>query len=76
MPIYSYKCTKCGNRFERLEGVIIEEEELKCTKCGSRKVNREFSPFSVGKSSSKIDSSPSGPPPSCPGCPSGSCGFR
>jgi putative FmdB family regulatory protein len=72
MPIFSYKCTKCGSLFERLEGVLRSDEELKCASCGSKDVSRQFSTFSVGKSSSKeTEVSPAAP--ACPGCPGGTC---
>lgn len=29
MPTYEYKCTKCGNIFERFQGI----KELPCAKC-------------------------------------------
>lgn len=35
MPTYSYKCEKCGDSFERFQG--ISEEPLKvCEKCGGK----------------------------------------
>ncbi len=67
MPIYSYVCKDCGNKFDLLVGVTAEREELKCKKCGSEKIDREISGFSVGKpSSSGSDSS----------CPIGTCPMR
>lgn len=69
MPIYVYVCKKCRNKFERLEGIVSEVEELKCPACGSKKAERIFSTFSVGKSSS---GSSDMPPPACSSCP-GNC---
>ena len=37
MPIYEYKCQKCGYKFEEL---VIEEKETKCPKCNSDLVAR------------------------------------
>jgi putative FmdB family regulatory protein len=39
MPTYSYRCEKCGKKFERTE-TISEHEATKptCPKCGSKKV--------------------------------------
>ena len=70
MPIYTYKCKKCHEKFERLEGVVSEEEALKCSKCGSKDVQKVFSTFSVGKSSRSCDMNA----PACSGCPGGACG--
>lgn len=52
MPIYSYICKDCGEKFDLLVGVTVEKEELRCKKCGSKKITKEISGFSVGKSSS------------------------
>ena len=35
MPLYEYKCVKCGRRFEKIESVSAPETR-KCPKCGGR----------------------------------------
>ena len=35
MPLYEYKCVKCGHRFEKIESVSASETK-KCPKCGGR----------------------------------------
>ncbi|MBE5809067.1 MAG: zinc ribbon domain-containing protein [Clostridiales bacterium] len=35
MPLYDYKCPKCGHRFEVLK-TISERENAVCEKCGSK----------------------------------------
>ena len=35
MPLYEYKCVKCGHRFEKIESVTASETK-KCPKCGAR----------------------------------------
>lgn len=35
MPLYEYKCVKCGHRFEKIERVSASEIK-KCPKCGAR----------------------------------------
>ncbi|HKS65603.1 MAG TPA: FmdB family zinc ribbon protein [Candidatus Acidoferrales bacterium] len=35
MPLYEYKCVKCGNRFEKIEPVTASEVK-KCPECGGR----------------------------------------
>ena len=35
MPLYEYKCVKCGNRYEKIESHSAPEKQ-KCPKCGGR----------------------------------------
>ena len=35
MPLYEYKCVKCGHRFEKIESVSASETK-KCPKCGAK----------------------------------------
>ena len=35
MPLYEYKCVKCGHRFEKIERVSASEIK-KCPQCGAR----------------------------------------
>jgi putative FmdB family regulatory protein len=63
MPVYDYRCTKCGEKFEVrrsfLDGVKDRDRVL-CPKCGSSDVERVYSPlFSTGSSSRSSCSSPS-----------------
>ena len=66
MPIYSYVCKDCGEKFDLLIGISSEKTELKCEKCGSKNVSKTLSSFSVGNSDSKFSSSG-------PSCPTGTC---
>ncbi|BAI81069.1 conserved hypothetical protein [Deferribacter desulfuricans SSM1] len=34
MPIYEYKCEKCGEIFELMESIHSDVYERKCSKCG------------------------------------------
>ena len=69
MPIFSYRCEKCGDDFELLEGITADKVEKNCPGCGSGEIARKRSTFSVG-------SSGAGNAPTCPTCPSpsGACG--
>ena len=62
MPIYTYICQECGEKFDLLIGVTSEKTEFRCNKCDSKKIKRTFSSFSVGKANS-----------SGPSCPTGTC---
>lgn len=47
MPIYEYKCSKCGRRFEKLIMGSHQAEGVRCDACGSDEVHRLISPFSA-----------------------------
>ena len=66
MPIYTYVCNKCGEKFDLLIGVTSEKVELKCKKCASKNIKRIFSTFSIGSSKGKRNSSEGT-------CPTGTC---
>ncbi|MBU2517866.1 MAG: zinc ribbon domain-containing protein [Proteobacteria bacterium] len=44
MPIYEYKCNKCGHEYEAL--VMGSADSVECDKCGSKKKERLMSCFS------------------------------
>jgi putative FmdB family regulatory protein len=46
MPIYEYKCLKCGEVSEFLVGVGPHSEAIECKVCGSREMQRVLSPAS------------------------------
>ena len=59
MPIFEYRCEKCGEEFERL--VPKADTEVHCEKCGSGEVKKKLSAFAASV-------------PSSNGCPAmGSC---
>lgn len=66
MPIYTYGCKDCGEKFDLLIGVTSEKAKLECKKCKSRNINRILSSFSVGNFGNKSSSSG-------PSCPTGTC---
>ena len=41
MPLYEYKCAKCGNKYEKIENFSAAETQ-KCPKCGG-KAERQIS---------------------------------
>src|SRR5277367_5786355 len=41
LPLYEYKCAKCGNKYEKIEGYSAPETQ-KCAKCGG-KAERQIS---------------------------------
>jgi len=47
MPIYEYKCDKCGKLSEFLENSSARANK-RCAYCGSRNLTRQLSVFSAG----------------------------
>lgn len=45
MPLYEYKCAKCGHRFEKIEHFDASEVK-KCPKCGG-KAERQLAPPAI-----------------------------
>jgi putative FmdB family regulatory protein len=57
MPIYEYKCRKCGHKFELLQRMGATSEGVSCPECGSSEPIKQFSVFmSSGTSSSECES--------------------
>jgi len=63
MPVFEYKCQKCGEEFEEL--VLGKNPDVVCVKCHSRKVKKKPSVFGM----SGTENSASG----CSSCTSSSC---
>jgi putative FmdB family regulatory protein len=46
MPTYEYRCTRCGETFEKDESVREHEErKARCPKCGSAELSPMLSRF-------------------------------
>ena len=70
MPIYTYLCRDCGERFDLLVGVTSKEEEFRCAKCGGRNLEKVLAPFAVNTNSGgSVDSSNLS-------CPTGVCSLN
>ncbi len=52
MPIYEYKCNKCGNSFEQIVFPSDDEKDFQCPSCGEKDICRMVSAFSCGSSGS------------------------
>jgi len=66
MPIFEYKCNKCGHKQEFLEKSGGKNKHV-CKKCESSDMQKVFSGFSVGQGNTTSQSSDS--------CPTGTCGL-
>lgn len=70
MPIYEYKCDKCGNSFEHL-AQNASAPAPKCPKCGATKPKKLLSAFNAAASDgSHVSSCPTGT------CPTGACSLQ
>ncbi len=49
MPIFEYKCARCGKVFEKLCVRKDENESNDCPSCGSRETERVLSLFSSSR---------------------------
>ena len=69
MPIYTYVCRDCGEKFDLLIGITSEKPEMKCKKCGSINIQKLLTSFSTissgGKSNPPASSCPTGTCPTC-----------
>jgi len=62
MPLYEYRCKKCGHGFEELETIADRDKPRACPRCGEMCVEREVSVFAakVGSGSPSRGCGPSG----------------
>lgn len=76
MPIYSFKCAACTEKFDLMVGVTAEETAYNCPVCGSTNINKQLASFNVGKTIPKSPcasgSCPVGTDPMC-SCSGGRC---
>lgn len=66
MPIYEYKCNKCGEEFEKL---VYGNKAVDCPKCLSNDLKKKFSIFGMGGVNKPFAGSSS----ACASCSKGSC---
>ena len=73
MPIYEYRCTKCGNDFEEIVGV--NDPAPACPACSSAKTEKLLSKACFRTGSGEYDDGGASPSSSsgCAGCAGGSC---
>lgn len=69
MPIYEYRCERCGQENEFL--ILGKQETLRCKHCGSEDLTKLLSTHNISNNSSPRSSEVS--PGSCCGAPN-SCG--
>jgi len=52
MPLYEYECRKCKERFEVLQKIDEDKNNLRCPKCHTENPTRVLSLFSSSSSKS------------------------
>ena len=72
MPIFEFKCLKCGDVFELLKMSSEDELEMKCPACGAEEFERVLSTSSYTMGFAKGESR--GPEVRTRECSSGTCG--
>ncbi len=45
MPVYEYRCPKCGERFEKWIRSLNAQTEVVCPRCGNTEVEKAVSLF-------------------------------
>ena len=50
MPIYEYRCRKCGEKFELRRSMTDRDSEINCPRCGKENPERVFSRFGTASS--------------------------
>jgi putative FmdB family regulatory protein len=58
MPIYEYRCRKCGEQFEALRPVGDNGKRLACPKCGAKGPEKQLSTFAVTGTCDRCSSAP------------------
>ena len=58
LPIYEYRCEKCGHKFEKLLLSLGNPNEVSCPRCQSGVVRRVLSPIGSLGSRSTTESRP------------------
>ena len=48
MPLYEYRCEKCGTSFEMLRRIQDADRDVECPQCKSEQVERLLSAFAAG----------------------------
>ncbi len=69
MPLFEYRCKKCGEKFEKL--VMNKSEKIVCGKCGSGDLDKLFSTFGFSSGGKFKSSNTSGN--SCSSCSISNC---
>ena len=73
MPVYDYKCKKCGTEFEKFLRSLAAASTVKCEKCGSSQVVKLVTCCAVSAGGKTESGSSSNSSSSCGTCSGGTC---
>lgn len=73
MPVYDYKCRKCGAEFEKFLRSLAAASTVKCEKCGSSQVTKLVSCCAISAGGKTESAGSSKSSHSCGSCSSHSC---
>jgi putative FmdB family regulatory protein len=73
MPVYDYKCQKCGKVFEKFIRSLSAAAEVKCEKCGSAKVKKMVTCCAISSGGKSENASSSKSSHSCGSCSGSHC---
>jgi len=73
MPVYDYKCRKCGAVFEKFLRSLAAADSVKCEKCGSSRVQKLVSCCAISSGGKNGSAAASKSSHSCGSCSSHSC---
>ena len=59
MPIYEYRCEKCGTTFEKLVRSMFTVPEIECPACHSKECKKSISLFGTSFGGGKSAAAPS-----------------
>jgi putative FmdB family regulatory protein len=65
MPLYEYRCEKCGHQFERLVSIREAKRGQQCPSCGGEQVRKLMSVCAARVGNSAASGYPT--------CPTGTC---
>ncbi len=74
MPIYEYRCEKCGHQFDYFARTQSDKPQ-KCEKCGAEQLSKQFSSFAAVSGSSAGAASCSTGACAPAACATGACPF-
>jgi len=71
MPLFDFRCKRCGAEFEAL---VLGGDQPSCPECGTSDLEKLMSTFAVGgKSGGEASASGGSRSAGCSGCSGGSC---